>query len=239
MPNTAQTVKLNGRVAFTAYPSAGYQVDGWYLDGDTTAAQTGGKSYLLANVTATHTVQVTFKALAVVPTPTPTPVAQTFNVTPSAGTNGRVAPRFVQKVTANGSVTFTAVPSAGYQVDGWYLDGDAKAAQTGGKSYTLDNVNAAHAVKVTFKALATAPPATPGAQTFTVTPSAGTNGRIAPRTAQQVAANGSVTFTATPKNGFQVDGWYLDGSTTAAQTGGTSYTLTNVTAAHSVQVTFK
>ncbi|MHC5101623.1 MAG: InlB B-repeat-containing protein, partial [Planctomycetota bacterium] len=42
-------------------------------------------------------------------------------------------------------------------------------------------------------------------------------------------------FTATPDAGFEVDQWLLDGS--PVQTGGTPYTLTNITADHTVSVT--
>lgn len=73
-------------------------------------------------------------------------------------------------------------------------------------------------------------------QQFTVTPSAGTGGSIAPNTAQTVNSGGSVTFTATPDANFGVNQWLLDGS--LAQTGGTSYTLSSITANHTVQVTF-
>jgi hypothetical protein len=52
-----------------------------------------------------------------------------------------------------------------------------------------------------------------------------------------VTQGGSQTFTATPNNGKEVDKWLLNGS--AAQTGGTTYTLSNVQANATLQVTFK
>ena len=72
--------------------------------------------------------------------------------------------------------------------------------------------------------------------TYTVTPSAGANGTISPSTAQTVNYGSSLTFTATPSTGYTVNTWSLDG--TVVQTGGTTYTLTNITANHTVNVTF-
>jgi len=79
---------------------------------------------------------------------------------------------------------------------------------------------------------------TPGAAvTYTVTPSVGLNGTISPTTAQMVAAGGSLTFTAKPATNYTVDTWFVD--SVAAQTGGTQFTLTNITANHTVKVTFR
>ena len=68
--------------------------------------------------------------------------------------------------------------------------------------------------------------------TFTITPSAGANGAISPSSAQTVNTGGSVSFTATPNSGYTVKNWSVDG--TVVQTGGTSFTLANITANHSV-----
>jgi len=73
--------------------------------------------------------------------------------------------------------------------------------------------------------------------TFTITPTAGPNGTIAPNTPQSVASGGSATFTAAANAGYTVDCWTLDSAT--VQTGGTAYTVKNVTANHAVKVTFK
>ncbi|UTD09695.1 hypothetical protein [Treponema sp. B152] len=53
-----------------------------------------------------------------------------------------------------------------------------------------------------------------------------------------VAHNGSVTFTAHPDNGWEVDSWKVDGITVSGQTG-TTYHLSNVTGDKTVTVKFK
>jgi hypothetical protein len=214
-PNTAQTVNSGGNVPFTATPISGYVVDQWLANGS--PVQTGGNAYTLANVTANATVQVTFKLAPVT----------SFAVTPSAGANGAISPNTVQTVNSGGSVPFTATPANGYVVDQWLANGSP--VQTGGNAYTLANVTANATVQVTFKLA----PVT----SFAVTPSAGANGAISPNTVQTVNSGGSVPFTATPANGYVVDQWLANGS--PAQTGGNAYTLTNVTANATVQVTFK
>ena len=135
----------------------------------------------------------------------------------------RISPSTAQTVNYGSSLTFTATPSTGYTVNTWSLDGTV--VQTGGTTYTLTNITANHTVNVTFTLL-----------TYTITPSAGANGTISPSTAQTVNYGSSLTFTATPSTGYMVNTWSLDG--TVVQTGGTTYTLTNITANHTVNVTF-
>jgi hypothetical protein len=72
--------------------------------------------------------------------------------------------------------------------------------------------------------------------TFTVTASSGANGSISPSGAVVVNQAGNQGFVATPAAGFAVDQWLLDG--TLAQSGGSVYMLSNVTANHTLAVTF-
>jgi len=70
---------------------------------------------------------------------------------------------------------------------------------------------------------------------YGITPSSAGNGTISPNTVQTPGSN-SVTFFATPNSGYIVNQWLLDGS--LVQTGGTTYTISNLTANHSLEVTF-
>ncbi|MBN2018737.1 MAG: hypothetical protein JW749_00770 [Sedimentisphaerales bacterium] len=172
-------VNCGGDQMFTADHDNGYEVDTWYLDGN--PVQTGGNTYTLSNITANHTVNVTFKI-------------KTFSITASAGPHGFVAPTSAV-VDYNGSQCFTASPDTGYEIDKWYLDGNE--VQTGG-GYCLFNITANHTVNVTFKIM-----------TFTVSGTAGENGSIAP-TSADVNYGGSQMFTATPDTGYEVDKWQVD-----------------------------
>ena len=72
---------------------------------------------------------------------------------------------------------------------------------------------------------------------YTVTPSSDNNGSISPSTPQLVATGSNLTFIATPNTGYVLNNWSVDGA--VVQVGGdTSYTLTNITAAHTIRATF-
>ncbi|WP_058447665.1 WD40/YVTN/BNR-like repeat-containing protein [Legionella feeleii] len=88
----------------------------------------------------------------------------------------------------------------------------------------------ADAIRFPFTIAVVRPP------TFTITGSAGAGGAISPNTPQTVNSGGSIMFTAAPSAGFAVSQWFLDGI--LVQSGGLTYTLSNITADHTVQVTF-
>ncbi len=72
-----------------------------------------------------------------------------FEITASAGANGKISPSGTIIKNAGESVMFTAMPnSSSYSVDKWYLD-DIQV-QSGGATYTLANIKAPHNVSVTF-----------------------------------------------------------------------------------------
>lgn len=69
-----------------------------------------------------------------------------------------------------------------------------------------------------------------------VTATADDNGTVEPNSAV-VNYGASQLFTATANPGYEVDGWSVDGNN--VQTGGTTYTLANIKANHTVVVSFK
>ncbi|MHC4635461.1 MAG: hypothetical protein ACYSYU_09705, partial [Planctomycetota bacterium] len=71
--------------------------------------------------------------------------------------------------------------------------------------------------------------------TYTVTASAGANGYVDPNGPVSVDYDGSQLFTASPDTGYEVDTWSVDGN--SVQTGGSTYTITNVTSNHTLNVT--
>ncbi|MFH1717286.1 MAG: hypothetical protein ABIF19_08050 [Planctomycetota bacterium] len=204
-PDGSTRVEYGSDLGFTASPDPGYEVDEWYVDGSD--VQTGGTSFTLSNITVNQTVNVTFKRLQ-------------YTVTASAGTGGSVSPESAT-VEHGGSLTFTATPLEGYEVDQWSGGGQT---QNGGTSFTLSNITSNQSISVTFKRLR-----------YTVSASAGTGGSVDPEDAI-VDHGGSITFTATPLEGYEVDQWSGGGQ---SQTGGTSFTLSNITANQSVSVSFK
>lgn len=72
--------------------------------------------------------------------------------------------------------------------------------------------------------------------TYTLTAASGANGSIAPSGSVSVNSGASQGFVAVPGANYTVNQWLVDG--TAAQSGGATFTLSNVTANHTVNVTF-
>jgi M6 family metalloprotease-like protein len=119
---------------FTATSNIGHFIDKWYLDSN--VAQTGGNTYTLTNITANHTVYVTFGALP------------QYTITAAAGQNGHISPAGTVMVYQGDDKMFTATANPGYVIGTWFVDGNV--VQGAGSTYTLHNIQANHNVLVTF-----------------------------------------------------------------------------------------
>jgi hypothetical protein len=73
-------------------------------------------------------------------------------------------------------------------------------------------------------------------ETRNVTVTAGANGSVDPNGVIVVDYGDDRMFTASAEDGYIVDAWYLDGN--SVQIGGDTFTLSNITADHTVSVTF-
>ena len=123
------------------------------------------------------------------------------------------------------SVTFTAIPSEGYAVEGWYSDAECtNKIETAGtnKTYTV-TVNANTNVYVKFRT----------AETYKVTFSSSndnfgtvsaTNGTTSLNSPATVTEGDEVTFTATSKDGYALSGWTVNDALVSSTTN--PYTIT-------------
>lgn len=112
------------------------------------------------------------------------------------------------------------------------------AANTATSSRTAASTVASSSFTVT-QAAATTPttPTTPTSSTsYAITASAGSGGSISPSGSVSVTSGASKTFTITPKSGYSVKSVTVDGKSKGALS---SYTFSNVTAKHTISVTFK
>ena len=144
-------------------------------------------------------------------------------VTASAGAGGTISPAGAVGVAQGASQAFTIAANSGFQVAGVTVDGASVGAVT---SYTFTNVTAAHTIAASFSALPT---------TFTITASAGAGGTITPSGAVAVNAGASQAFTIAANAGFTILAVTVDGASVGAVT---SYTFTNVQAAHTIAASF-
>jgi len=211
-PNGSFTKNAGDNQSFIAYPNANYVVNQWTVDGS--VVQYGGTSYALYNIQAAHNIQVTF-----------TYIPPQYTINASAASGGGISPNGSFSKNAGDSQAFTATPNVNYAVNQWLVD--SGVVQTGGTSYSLNNIQSAHSVQVTFTYVA---------PQYTINASAGGGGSISPNGSFSKNAGDSQVFTATPNVNYVVSQWLVDSG--VVQTGGTSYSLNNIQSAHSVQVTF-
>lgn len=165
-------------------------------------------TYTFTNVTAPHTISATF-------------AINTYVIIASAGVNGSISPSGTVNVNHGASQTFTITPNSGYSIANVLVDSVSVGAVN---SYTFTNVTAPHTISTTF-----------ALNTYTITASAGANGSISPNGAVSVNHGASQSFTITPDVGYHVNQVLVDGINQGAIT---SYTFTNVTAPHTISVTF-
>lgn len=200
--------QVNGgtKVAFTAEPNEGYEIDEWTVNGHSVA--NSSSTYTL-NVTESSTVAVTFKAMV--------PVSAVRN-----GRNGSIA------ITANGKtitdgyvssgsdVTFTVTPeNTDDMVQAWQVNGSTVAEMTDTAdvplSYTVQNVTTKTEVSAT---LIERP-------TYTITVTSEGSGTASAEPAS-VKRGGSTTITAVPSsNSYYLKEWSVNGGAAQAASGNT------------------
>ena len=232
-------VEKGKSVTFTATPDSGYRVKGWTLDGNPVNGT--NNSYTLA-VTKAVNVKVSFEN-----TPLPQ-YAVNFSVEGGNGTLKAKADGVAETETSpinvekGKTVTFTAVPAAGYEVKEWQIFGAGMVFEAGtgtaGNNTAKVNLKGNLTVKVSFKV-----------QTLTskhkVTMSAGANGSIS--AAPALPAGGMVNkdtiivFTASPDSAsYTVDAWTITGGQLlAGGQAGSSTAMVKITEPVTVAVSFK
>ena len=186
------------KVTLTAVPVTGYQFDSWSgaCSGTTTAT-------CEVTMNAAKTVSATFKTAS----------AQTYTLTVTAPSNGKVMSNTggidcgtscTASYDSGTKVTLTAAPTSGYQLDSW--GGACSGATTTTCEVTMDS---AKTVSVTFKVVQT-----PTNYTLSIT--APSNGKITSNTggidcgttcSASYASGTKVTLTATPNTGYVFSSW--------------------------------
>jgi hypothetical protein len=166
-------------------------------------------TYAFTDVASNHAISATFEA------------NPSYSITVSAGANGVVSPGTVT-VLGGTSRKFTITPDTGYRVADVQVDGVSVGART---SYTFYNVQGGHTINASFTL-----------NVYTITASADVNGSITPSGTITVNKGASQTYTITPAAGHQVRSVIVDGANKGAVT---SFTFTNITANHTINVYFK
>ncbi|ERF60773.1 leucine rich repeat protein [Treponema socranskii subsp. socranskii VPI DR56BR1116 = ATCC 35536] len=238
--SSGDKVEQGKTIVFTATPDSGFHVKGWTLDGK---AVNGTNSSYSFTVTKAAEVKVSFESNS---TPLPQ-YAVNFSVEGGNGTLKAKADGVPETETSpinvekGKTVTFTAVPAAGYEVKEWQIFGTGMVFEAGtgtaGNNTAKVNLKGNLTVKVSFKV-----------QTLTskhkVTMIAGANGSISAEPA--LPADGMVnedtiiTFTAASNEGYTVDAWTITGGhLEAGGQAGSSTAMVKITEPVTVAVSFK
>ena len=205
----SQTVDYGGSAMFSITPSSGYRIAEVVVDG---VSQGVTSSYTFTNVTATHTIAATFDG-----------TVANFSVSTNGDANGTITPAYLS-VLPGACLTVIITPDRGYKLGALTLDGVAENIASNPVELPLLNILAHHLVNATFTK-----------KTYTLTPSAGSNGSISPATAQTASYGDSVTFTITPSAGYTILDVRVDGISMGAV--GT-LTLPKLMADHTVTALF-
>jgi len=152
-------------------------------------------------------------------------------ITAIAGANGSINPSGVIIIEEGEDQTFTFTADNGYKIDEVLIDGTNNSAVVTTGLYTFENVTDNHTIEVSFKDIPVI--------THTIMASAGTGGSISPSGNISVSQGENKTFTFTANSGYAIDQVLInDTNNPTAATAG-SYTFTNVTANHKIEVSFK
>jgi len=171
-------------VDVSAAPSLGYILDHWNLD----EINIGAPNPIVITMDQNHTLHAVFSWVGI------------CNLTITTTTGGTTDPTPGTHSYTNGTiVTVTAIPSLGYILNHWELDG----ANAGGSNPTNVTMNMNHTLNANFSWV--------GICSLTIT--AATEGTTNPVPGTYSYTNGTiVSITATPAGGYMFTGWVLDGS---------------------------
>ena len=219
------TLAEGASVTFTAEPDTGYEVEQWSVNGTPVSGETVS-TYTYTAGSAGAVITVAFR-----------PVEYTVSWTAEHGTvtadgySGSAA-----SIRGGTQVTFTAAPHNGYVFDHWTIDGEPLTNETATLRWTVPTGQEAtmeYAIEAVF---------TENTTTYSVTYDASGGGTITAEgheaSPATVTYGQSITFTAVPAEYGYVKEWRVDGVPVPNSSNKTSYTLENVTQAHTVTVVF-
>jgi streptogramin lyase len=165
--------------------------------------------YTFPDVTSDQTIRATFELA-------------TYTIDASAGAGGSISPSGGVIVNCRSSQRFTITPDPCYRIAGVLADNESAGTVT---EYTYDSVFSDHTIRAVFEI-----------NTYTITATAGTNGRISPPGVTTVNCGSSQTYTIAPSQGYTVSNVLVDGRSLGSME---TYAFTNVSSNHTISVSFR
>lgn len=204
-------------ITITAVPNAGYRVQDWTINGQTTADTAASKT--LRNWHGETTVQVRFVKLV---------TGITFGPTNETSEGGYISAAEANETSILGDaaigvniaagvpIEFTAEVKPGYEIEGWYVnnvcDDDAGTDTT----YTYPNTTSASSIYIT-----------PKFRQVEYDITTGDNVNVNGQDRTTARGGESLTFTAVPPAGQNVTGWTVNGESVSGSGNTLVWTVAN------------
>lgn len=203
-------------ITITAVPSAGYRVQDWTINGQTTADTATSKTLSNSNLQGETTVQVRFVKLV---------TGITFGPTDETSEGGYISAAEANEtsilgdaatgtnIAADVPIKFTAEVKPGYEIEGWYVNNVRDDSAGTGETYTYPNTTSASSIYIA-----------PRFQQVEYDITTGDNVTVNGQNSTTARGGESLTFTAVPPAGQNVTGWTVNGE--AVQGSGNTLTWT-------------
>lgn len=204
-------------ITITAVPNAGYRVQDWTINGQTTADTAVSKK--LYNLQDETTVQVRFVKLV---------TGITFGPTNETSEGGYISAAEANETSILGDaatganiaagvpIKFTAEVKPGYEIEGWYVNNVRDEEAGNSKTYTYPNTTSANSIYIA-----------PKFQQVEYDITTGDNVTVNGRNSTTARGGETLTFTAVPPAGQNVTGWTVNGKAAAGNGNTLTWTVEN------------
>ena len=232
---TGFTLDEGASVTITAQPETGYEVTSWSVNGERIENTQGQNTFTYTSQSANTGAAISVEFQQVTYAVSWSAAGGTVTADGYTGTSA--------DIRGGTEVSFTAEPAYGYELTGWTVNGEPQNGESDETfTWTVPNGQAADPAVSSYQIEALFELVDADyTLTYTVAGSGGTisvpggeNGSVT------VSHGGSITFTAAPDQYYHVNEWMVDGEpvTEGVSADRTTLTLTNVTAAHTIAVSF-
>ena len=204
-------------ITITAVPNAGYRVQDWTINGQTTADTAVSKT--LSPLQGETTVQVRFVKLV---------TGITFGPTHETSEGGYISAAEANETSILGDaatganiaagvpIKFTAEVKPGYEIEGWYVN-NVRDEETGNsETYIYPNTTSASSIYIA-----------PKFQQVKYNITTGDNVTVNGQNSTTARGGESLTFTAVPPAGQNVTGWTVNGEAVAGNGNTLTWTVEN------------
>lgn len=204
-------------ITITAVPNAGYRVQDWTINGQTTADTAVSKT--LSTLRGETTVQVRFVKLV---------TGITFGPTNETSEGGYISAAEANETSILGDaatganiaagvpIKFTAEVKPGYEIEGWYVNNVRDEEAGNSKTYTYPNTTSANSIYIA-----------PKFQQVEYDITTGDNVTVNGRNSTTARGGETLTFTAVPPAGQNVTGWTVNGKAAAGNGNTLTWTVEN------------